>query len=58
MGVLDWLYSGTAKSTDKLKTGSAEKSVSRTKQNQKITKKRADCAMKQKEYDPVTDKCV
>ena len=57
MGVLDWLYGEKPEGSEEAKTGSVEKAamqISEQKKKQKI----ADCARRQMEYDPATDKCV
>lgn len=64
MGVLDWLYKKPKSAGGKKPAGTKQHPKSAASRagediadHQAITKKRADCAVKGKEYDPVTNKC-
>ncbi len=60
MGVLDWLYGnndGKKPTAEQLKTGSVEKAAGQLTEHKKRMK-RAECARQQKEFDPVTGKCI
>jgi len=62
MSVLDWLYKKPKpkpKKGDKTHPkGSAARAGEDVTTHQAATKKRADCALKGKEYDATTGKCV